>query len=51
MDVIDENDTYSLIHNVLTQRAEKSNWKMLLSLITTFVKKKTKLSHLLKCMY
>jgi len=50
LDEIDEHVIYALIQNVLTQHAEKANWKLLLSLISTFVKTKSHLCHMLKCM-
>lgn len=51
MDELDVDVVYSLIHNVLSRHAENANWKMILSLISTFVKKKSHHSHILKCIY
>ncbi|KAL4091999.1 hypothetical protein QTP88_026590 [Uroleucon formosanum] len=48
LDEIDEDVIYALIQNVLTQHAEKANWKLILSLISTFVKTKSHLCHMLK---
>jgi len=48
LDEIDGNDTLSLIHNVLCQHTEKANWKMILSLVSTFVKTKSQQNHVLK---
>ncbi|XP_022170246.1 uncharacterized protein LOC111033684, partial [Myzus persicae] len=49
LDEIDEDVIYALIQNVLTLHAEKANWKLILSLISTFVKTKSHLCHMLKC--
>ncbi|XP_025405268.1 uncharacterized protein LOC112679609 isoform X3 [Sipha flava] len=48
LDELDVDVLYSLINNVVTLDAQKANWKMILSLITTFVKKKSYHSHILK---
>ncbi|VVC43188.1 Hypothetical protein CINCED_3A017688 [Cinara cedri] len=49
LDEIDDDITiYSLIHSVLSQHLEKANWKIILSLISTFVKTKSLQCHALK---
>uniref|UniRef100_A0A2S2NBR7 Fanconi anemia group A protein n=1 Tax=Schizaphis graminum TaxID=13262 RepID=A0A2S2NBR7_SCHGA len=48
LDEINEDVIYILIQNVLTQHSEKANWKLILSLVSTFVKTKSHLCHMLK---
>ncbi|XP_050436466.1 Fanconi anemia group A protein homolog [Adelges cooleyi] len=48
LDLLDENIIFSLIQNVIFEMPNKANWKMILSLITVFVKTKSQQSHKLK---
>lgn len=51
MEEIYEDDIYALFHNIVMQHSEKANWKLILSLISTFVKTKSHLCHMLKCIF
>lgn len=51
MDEINGDVIYLLIYNVLSQHAVKANWKIIFSLISTFVKTRSQQCHMLKCKY